>query len=343
MYGRADRLLHRVALGFAPVLEATFDIERAAWRRQAAAIAIDRPVFIAGLARAGTSILTRLLHASGDFASASYRDLPFPLAPNSWARLGGKRHVEATERGHGDGLLHDLDSPEAIEEVFWRAREGDRYLYADRLDPIAPLPESMEAFADYIRLVLLRHGGRRYLSKNNNNVLRLGALAERFPDASLLHPFRDPLQQAVSLRNQHVRAVALAAKDPFRRRFMTWLGHHEFGADQRRFAFPGAPESGDRDGLDYWLRTWIAVYAALLDQPKPVRARQTFIDYDALCVTGPGPRLASLMGVETGSLAELAAPLVKRGEADPALRAEAAALHARLRAKTERWPPPAPR
>ena len=348
MYGRADRLLHRIALGFAPVLEATFDIERAAWRRRAAAVPIDRPVFIAGLARAGTSILTRLLHQSGGFASASYRDMPFPLAPNSWARLGGKRHVEATERGHGDGLLHDLDSPEAIEEVFWRAREGERYLHADRLEPAAPLPETMTAFADYVRLVLLRHGGRRYLSKNNNNVLRLGALAAAFPDALILHPFRDPLQQALSLRNQHVRACALAAEDPFRRRFMTWLGHHEFGADQRPFAFPGAPEpDADRDALDYWLTTWIAVHAALLDQPAAVQARQGFVDYDALCAGGreAGQRLGELLGIPL-RLDTLRPAPPREGEADPCLLARASELHARLRvaasARAAPSSPPAP-
>ncbi|WP_216072765.1 hypothetical protein, partial [Acinetobacter baumannii] len=89
---------------------------------------------------------------------------PFPLAPNGWAKLGGKRHVEASERGHGDGLTHDLDSPEAIEEVFWRALEGNRYLRRDGLAPMEPRAETLANFRDYVRLVLLRNGGARYLS-----------------------------------------------------------------------------------------------------------------------------------------------------------------------------------
>lgn len=63
-----------------------------------------------------------------------------------------------------------------------------------------------------MRLVLLRHGGARYLSKNNNNILRLEALATSFPDALLIHPFRDPLQQALSLLSQHRRAARLAGR-----------------------------------------------------------------------------------------------------------------------------------
>ncbi|MEP9357984.1 sulfotransferase [Sphingomonas sp. KR3-1] len=335
MYSAADKLLHRIALGTPALLEATFDIERAAFRAKMAGIAIERPVFIAGLARAGTSILTRLLHAGGGFAAPSYRDMPFPLAPNGWAKLGGRRHVEAQERGHGDGLTHDLDSPEAIEEVFWRVREGHWYLGREGLEPVAPEPDTLAAFRDYVRLVLLRHGGGRYLSKNNNNVLRLAGLCGTFPDAIMLHPFRDPLQQALSLLAQHRRALALAAEDPFRGRYMRWLGHHEFGADHRPFLFDGAPTRGEDAGhVDYWLKLWDSVHRALLAQPPRVRDRQFFVDYDALCAE-PGayaPRLAVTVEAPIDPAA-LRAAAPRQADADPALLARAGETHARLQAR----------
>ena len=335
MYSGADKLLHRIALGSPALLEATFDIERAAHRKRLSEVSIQRPVFIAGLARAGTSILTRLLHAGGSFAAPSYRDLPFPLAPNGWARLGGKRHVEASERGHGDGLTHDLDSPEAIEEVFWRVFEGNRYLRRDGLVPVTPDPETLANFRDYMCLVLLRHGGTRYLSKNNNNILRLDGLATRFPDALLVHPFRDPLQQALSLLAQHRRAIALAEEDPFRRRFMTWLGHHEFGADHRPFRFEGAPEPGeDADRIEYWLKLWDSVHRALLGAIGAVQERQFFLDYDALCAEPRvyGPRLAVIVEAPIDS-STLRAPELRAAEADPVLLARAGETHARLKAR----------
>lgn len=326
-YSRADRILHHLALGFAPVLEMSFDLERGRFGKAAAGLAVDRPVFVCGLARAGTSVLMRLLHATGAFASLSYRDLPFPLAPNSWARLGKGRSVEAHERGHGDGLLHDLDTPEAIEEVFWRAQEGSRYLKAEGLAPVAPAPETVEAFAAYVRLVLLRYGRARYLSKNNNNILRLSALAQAFPDAALVHPFRDPLQQAESLRNQHLRACALQAEDGFRRSFMGWLGHHEFGAGQRPFLLPDAPE-GNRGHIDYWLASWIHAYRWLLSQPGPVQARQHFLDYDRLCAGGHA--VVTVAGMEV-PLTGLRAPEPRPAEgARAALVREARELHAEL-------------
>ncbi len=45
--------------------------------------------------------------------------MPFPLAPNSWAALTGRRRrtLAARERGHGDGMTHDLDTPEAIRRM----------------------------------------------------------------------------------------------------------------------------------------------------------------------------------------------------------------------------------
>ena len=333
----SEHLLHRLTLGSAPVRDISFDIERAAYRKKLPRDPAPAPIFVAGLARAGTTILMRGLHDSGGFASLSYRDLPLPLAPNSLARItrGTNRSVIARERGHGDGIFHDLDSPEAIEEVFWGHFEGARYRQPDALTPAPVAPDTITAFRDYVELVRLRHGGGRYLSKNNNNILRLPALIEAFPDAVLLHPFRDPLQQASSLRYQHRRACALADQDPRRASFTTWLGHHEFGRDQRPFAFAGAPgQELDRESLDYWVTAWISVYRSLSNQPEAIGARQLFVDYDRLCRGGGklGPELTERLGLgpaqEPAGFRPPAPHPVE--ETNPALIAEAYALHAAL-------------
>jgi len=338
---RFERTWQRLALGHRAVLEVTFDMECSAYTPWPATDEkTDAPVFVAGLARAGTTILTRALHEQLGLASLTDRDLPFPLAPNGWAAMSARlgRHVKAAERGHGDGILHDLDSAEAIEEVFWRHREGARFASPAGLAPVAPLPETLAAFRDYVGLVRRRNGGARYLSKNNANVLRLAALVDTFPQAVLIHPFRTPLQQAQSLLRQHRQALALAAEDPFRAEFMGWLGHHEFGADQRPFLFPGHPAAtADRDRIDYWLALWISVHAALLAQPDTVRARQLFVDYDALCAgaAGQADRLAFALGRDDLALRGLKpAPWRPVAGADPRLVAQAQTLHIRLRARS---------
>lgn len=290
-YSGIDRLLHRIALGVPAVADLSFDIEKGRFGRAASALQLRPPVFVTGLARAGTTILMQKIHAADRFASLRYRDLPFPLAPNSWAALTDKRRqtLAASERGHGDGMLHDLDSPEAIEEVFWKLREGDQYLSATGLRAHAPAPATLDDFAMLMRLVCLRYGGERYLSKNNANILRLRALALTAADAVLIHPFRAPLEQAASLLAQHRRAVAMGQADAFRASFMRWLGHHEFGVDQRAIMLPpGSIPAGNPDTLAFWLRTWTGVHTHLLIQPADVVAMQCFVDYDRLA-TGDLP------------------------------------------------------
>jgi len=332
--GGGERLLQRLALGNRAVPDITLAIERRLSPARPDEPAAGPPVFVAGLARAGTSILTRMLHETGAFASLTYRDLPFPLAPNAWARFGRGRHVAARERGHGDGLTHDLDSPEAIEELFWLTLEGERYRLKDGLLPTHPEADTIHAFRDYARLVRRRYGKPRYLSKNNTNILRLPALVEAFPDAMLLHPFRDPVEQAASLLAQHLRACAMAAEDPYRRDFMRWLGHHEFGADHRPFLLWDRVRGGDTTGIDYWLRRWIAAYGFLLNQPEAVRRRQVFVDYDALCATPEaGARaLAGRLALDAPLDAAALRPAMRRAgrRASRAIVAEAYTLYGDL-------------
>jgi hypothetical protein len=213
--------------------------------------------------------------------------------------------VPPQERGHGDGVLHDLDSIEAIEEVFWRCFEGDQYISRDSLSPFQPGPDTILRFRDYVSLVRMRYERPRYLSKNNNNILRLPALVEAFPSGTLIHPFRHPARQAASLLAQHRRAVKLHAADAFRKRFMDWLGHHEFGGGQRPFRLSDRPLlHTDPSKLDYWLEAWSRVYGFLLDQPINVKRRQVFLDYDSICAdpASGGAALARSAGIPTQSI-----------------------------------------
>jgi hypothetical protein len=321
------------------VLDLSFDLERARYGTAARARESAAPVFVTGLARAGTTILLRLLHDSGQFASLTYRDMPFPLAPNSWLKMSrrSRQNVAARERGHGDGIAHDLDSPEAIEEVFWRSTEGKRYITRSHVHLHDPLADTVDSFRDLVALVRHRYDRPRYLSKNNANVLRLGGIVAAFPDAVLIHPFRDPLQQAASLLKQHRRAVELGRADPFRASYMRWLGHYEFGRSHRPPLIPGAPAASEpTDRIDYWLAIWGAVYRLLLDQPGAVGARQIFVDYDALCAEPAAgvARIAAATGVALDWGDGLRPPPVRAVEgASGDVLAEARAVHTQLIAR----------
>ena len=174
-YSATDRFLHRLALG--PLAEMLHDIERARFLKSSPEDD-GRHVFVTGLARAGTTILMREIHRTGAFGSLTYADMPFVLAPNLWAQISrkGQKPGVRAERAHGDGIEVDTQSPEALDEVYWRVFDGGSYIAADGLTPYAPEEDKIDGYRDLMRLVMRRTGTGRYVSKNNNNTSRSGYL-----------------------------------------------------------------------------------------------------------------------------------------------------------------------
>lgn len=335
-YGFLDRLLHRLALQYGPIAEMSFDLDQSLVRSDADAIAGRRHVFIAGLARAGTTVLMRRFHDTGRFRSLTYRDMPFVLAPNLWRRLSrhSKRNLIRAERAHGDNLQVDADSPESLDEVFWRVFAAPEYLAQSHLRPHRPSPELVRQYLKYVNAILAAGTDpeARYLSKNNNNILRLEAILQAFPNALILIPFREPLQHALSLLRQHRHFSALQAKSPFTLDYMNWLAHHEFGLGHRPFLpAGGTPSASPADQLDYWLHEWCEVYE-WLERSKPSAAM--FVCYEDLCAgEACWARLAELAQVPAESPHVDTFRLASRSVDDPvtpALRARAAAVYARL-------------
>lgn len=282
-YGAAAKILHQLVLGHPLVGEATFDIENLMYGSKSPDVAAGKHVFVAGLARAGTTILMRKLYENGQFCSLTYRDMPFILAPNLWRVFTNfsPQQKEMQERAHGDGLKVDYDSPEALEEVFWRVFCGSDYIKENGLVPMSANAEIIEKFRSFIALVLKDHGNKHYLSKNNNNILRLRSITEAFPNAVILVPFREPMQQAYSLMNQHRRFLRKHATDRFSKKYMSWLAHHEFGSDHRPFIFHGKPNGReDTDTLRYWLKLWVNTYLYISEN---LPAQAILVSYESLC------------------------------------------------------------
>jgi hypothetical protein len=285
-YSFLDRTLHRLALHYAPIADVSFDLDQSTVRGNPLDIVARKHVFVAGLARAGTTLLMRKFHATGYYRSLTYRDMPFVLAPNLWRRMSrvSRRDIESAERAHGDSVLVDADSPESLDEVFWRIFAGEEYLGKDRLMPHSPDEAVVQKYVHYVNAILSAQETPvdRYLSKNNNNILRLDAIHRAFPNALILIPFRQPLQQAHSLLRQHVRFSEMQAQRAFALSYMSWLGHHEFGLDHRPFQFePDSPCPYPADTLNHWLHIWCQTYE-WLERSRPPTAR--FVCYEDLCL-----------------------------------------------------------
>ena len=260
-YSFLERALHRLALGFPLLAELSFDLERHFIKPVSEH---HDAIYVTGLARAGTTALMRGIHASGQFASLTYDDMPFVLAPNLWARLSklhGKRRIWQ-ERAHGDGIRIDFDSPEALEEVFWRLHSGGDAIHARSLRIHTVDRQTVHALHDYQRLICHKYKRPRYLAKNNNHILRIASLAGQVKNTKFIILFRNPVSQARSLLLQHRR---FQNTDPFTRSYMNWLSHHEFGATHKPLHFAEHVKTqGSFDHLDDWLRCWINAYRYLL-------------------------------------------------------------------------------
>ncbi len=289
--------MHRLALGPSLLRKVSFDIELLAAPSRTREV--GPPVFINGLARAGTTILMRIFHDTGQFRSLTYRDMPFVLMPGIWARLSKFFHKqeEAKERSHGDGILVNFDSPEAFEEVFWKTFCDDSYIAKTQLSPHNVGTEVISQFQDYVKQVISSAETPqqcRYLSKNNNNILRLPAIRKAFPKGLILIPFRDPVQQSISLLQQHNQFCELHANDPFGHDYMAWLGHHEFGGTHKPFRFTAnvahMGNAHQPDSLNYWLSIWVDTYGYLLSSAP---SDCIFFSFETLC-RSPKPVLEKL-------------------------------------------------
>ena len=252
---------------------------------------IDRPIFICGLARAGTTILLELLAQHPDTATFRYQDYPFPMLPTWWDKMNGARDSKPVERSHKDGITVTPESPEAMEEMVWM------HFFPDCHDPkISSVIENADAapeFSDFYRAMIIKllhaRGKARYLAKNNYNITRLKFLAGKFPTARFVVPVRDPIWHIASLMKQH---TLFSNSDRRTRAYLRRAGHFEFGPDRRPINVgDGATdhiislwEQGKE--VEGWAKYWTSVNRYLreiLESDKDFAEKVLIVGYEDLC------------------------------------------------------------
>ena len=216
-------------------------------------------VLVTGLARSGTTALTKELAKRGPFASLDYSNMPVLLAPRLWAKVYKPRKKnESSERAHGDGIKVGIASVEALEEYFFKVLKNDTYITEDGLLEHHLTQEENNLYRRYQNSIA---GEKIYLAKNNNTLLRLKSLLQLNSDLAVFMLIRHPLQHAYSLMVQHESFCAQQKTDPFVKEYMDWLGHHEFGEGERPFIFNGkGDQTGAGKDLNLWLERWVNYY-----------------------------------------------------------------------------------
>ncbi len=273
------------------------NLETFAHREQIANIKVDRPIYIAGIARSGSTILLEAIAAHRDVGTHQYRDFPALFTPIWWNQANQPKQVDLfpTERAHGDGLMVTPASPEAMEESLWMAffRDAHNPNVSQFLDRDTQSKRFEPFYAEHLRKLLHVRDKSRYVSKGNYNFTRLPYLQRMFPDAKCVVPIREPVMHIASLMKQHRLFVEGETKHPRSLAHMQRVGHYEFGLDRRpiNVGDTATIEEIERlwstgDEVRGWAKYWAHLYgwmADLLDRDDALRPSTLVLHYEDLC------------------------------------------------------------
>lgn len=268
-YSPIDKLLHYVFMGNSIIARFLFRVELSMNKKVLRSIKHTQNVYISGLARAGTTVLMQYLGQMPQFKSLSYRNLPFLFLPKTWSKISSKKKGPEKERSHKDGMMHSIDSHEALEESFWRNCHGIEYIKKGFLLSHAIDPDVYLKYNAFRKLIA---GEKIYLAKNNNHLLRAASLHQQDllngNNTQTFIPFREPYSQAKSLLNQHQNLSQQQGEDEFVSDFMDFLVHHEFGLSHKVSVFDDESCQKDfpenQNSLEYWLEVWFLFYSKAL-------------------------------------------------------------------------------
>lgn len=251
-------------LGVPLVKKTLFEIEKLIFIKKNNLFEDGNHVFITGLPRSGTTIILEFLYSSEEFASLTYSDVPFVMAPNFSKIFLKKKKLPKKLRIHDDRIEYDLDSPEAFDEVFFNLSKKTDF----------------EDYKKFVYLIIKKYKKNKYLSKNNNNYKRINLINSAFKNSKILITYRDPLQHACSLLNQHKRFLSLQKKNKFILSYMNYLGHHEFGLNYKFWNKP--IKFHDKLNVNHWLEQWYFFYKNILEKKSKFK-NTILINYDKFC------------------------------------------------------------
>jgi hypothetical protein len=263
-----------------------------------APISVEKPIYVAGLARSGSTVLLETIASYPGVASHRYRDFPFVFTPIWWNRYldrTPRKSAEIKPRVHADGLLVSSESPEALEEPLWMAffPKGHDRGASHVLDSSTDRPDFEKFYSNHVRKVLAIRGGQRYACKGNYHVARLEYLLKIFPDARFIVPIRQPRDHVASLMKQHRLFTEGETRHHRSLVQMQACGHFEFGLDRRAIDFGDSEAVASVERLwnegeeaRGWARYWSQVYGFLaqrMDANPELRQAVEIVWFDELC------------------------------------------------------------
>lgn len=216
---RAQRAMLRGAL-------AARQFSETAWRRhpEHADAAVERPIFVTGLPRTGTTALHRLLTADPAHQGLDLwlAEVPRPRPPReTWADDPVFQAIDAGYRRHHvenpEFMGVHYISADSVEECWQLLRQS---MMSISFECLAHLPgySSWLAGRDWtdayrrhrrnLQLIGLNDPGRRWVLKNPSHLFALDALLEVYPDALIVQTHRTPRTAMASMCSLAAHATA---------------------------------------------------------------------------------------------------------------------------------------
>ena len=269
----------------------------------------ESPIYITGLARAGTTIILEMLSKHPAVATHRYIHIPMSYLPYIWTKFARKTKIflDPVERIHKDGIMVNRESPEALEEVLWR-----RFFESAHSETISNVlasnvsNSSFEKFyRNHISKMLLIQKKSRYLTKNNYNVTRMEYLLKLFPKSKFLLIIRNPIDHIASLIKQNKLFEKMGVEDPRLEHFTQLIGHYEFGRNRKSINvgnFEMAQELGKiwlKNSSDEkaWAMYWASIYSFvsnILKKNKKLADATLIVRYDDL-VNNPSETIDKIL------------------------------------------------
>jgi hypothetical protein len=185
-------------------------LSEAAWAShpEHAAVPIDRPIFVTGLPRSGTTALHRLLTADPGHQGLELwlAELPQPRPPKEgWAANPGFQHIQAGyERHHVEHPefmgVHYI-AADTVEECWQLLRQTLRsvsYECLAHLPTYSAWLQRQDWTGPYLRhrrnlqMIGLNDAGSRWVLKNPSHLFALDAIMAAYPDALIIQTHREP-------------------------------------------------------------------------------------------------------------------------------------------------------
>jgi hypothetical protein len=179
-----------------------------------AEVAVERPVFVVGLPRTGTTALHRLLNADPNHQGLELwlTEFPQPRPPReTWAENPVFNGINAAYTQHHVANpefmgIHYMDAA-SVEECWRLLRQSGTSIGYESLAHVPTYSvwlaeqdwkQAYERFRRNLQLIGLNDPGKRWVLKNPSHLAALDAIMAAFPDALIVNTRRDPVTSIAS-------------------------------------------------------------------------------------------------------------------------------------------------